>query len=140
GPVAAELLLLLPFLQCRSQCSVQAAKLGALYLPSWLLQGTSMKQHRLAAAVALVGLVLAGCDAQTSEVDLKTPAQKASYGIGLNMGKSLAQEGLDDLDPKAVALGIEDAIGKKEQRLKDDELVEAFAFLQKRAEDRMAKL
>ncbi|BCD84176.1 peptidyl-prolyl cis-trans isomerase [Pseudomonas solani] len=98
-----------------------------------------MKQHRLAAAVALVGLVLAGCDSQTS-VELKTPAQKASYGIGLNMGKSLAQEGMDDLDSKAVAQGIEDAIGKKEQRLKDDELVEAFAFLQKRAEERMTKL
>lgn len=98
-----------------------------------------MKQHRLAAAVALVGLVLAGCDSQTS-VELKTTAQKASYGIGLNMGKSLAQEGMDDLDSKAVAQGIEDAIGKKEQRLKDDELVEAFAFLQKRAEERMTKL
>ena len=98
-----------------------------------------MRQHRLAAAVALVGLVLAGCDSQTS-VELKTPAQKASYGIGLNMGKSLAQEGIDDLDSKAVAQGIEDAIGKKEQQLKDEELVEAFAYLQKRAEERMAKM
>lgn len=98
-----------------------------------------MKQHRLAAAVALVGLVLAGCDSQTS-VKLETPAQKASYGIGLNMGKSLAQEGMDDLDSKAVAQGIEDAVGKKEQRLKDDELTEAFAFLQKRAEERMAAM
>ncbi|WP_339463483.1 FKBP-type peptidyl-prolyl cis-trans isomerase [Pseudomonas sp. EA_105y_Pfl2_R69] len=99
-----------------------------------------MKQHRLAAAVALVGLVLAGCDSQTSEVSLETPAQKASYGIGLNMGKSLAQEGMDDLDSNAVAQGIEDAIGKKEQRLKDEELIEAFAFLQKRAEERMTAL
>ncbi|MFI8481352.1 FKBP-type peptidyl-prolyl cis-trans isomerase [Pseudomonas sp. NPDC078700] len=99
-----------------------------------------MKQHRLAAAVALVGLVLAGCDSQTNSVELKTPAQKASYGIGLNMGRSLAQEGMDDLDSKAVALGIEDAIGKKDQRLKDDELVKAFASLQKRSEERLAKL
>jgi FKBP-type peptidyl-prolyl cis-trans isomerase FklB len=98
-----------------------------------------MRQHRLAAAVALVGLVLAGCDSQTS-VELKTPAQKASYGIGLNMGKSLAQEGMDDLDSKAVAQGIEDAIGKKDQKLKDEELMEAFAALQKRAEERTAKL
>ena len=96
-----------------------------------------MKQHL--AAVALVSLVLAGCDSQTS-AELKTPAQKASYGIGLNMGKSLAQEGMDDLDSQAVAQGIEDAIDKKEQKLKDDELVEAFAFLQKRAEERMAAL
>ncbi|TBU72181.1 peptidylprolyl isomerase [Pseudomonas daroniae] len=99
-----------------------------------------MKQHRLAAAIALVGLVLAGCDSQTSEVKLESPAQKASYGIGLNMGKSLAQEGMDDLDPNAVAQGIEDAIGKKEQRLKDEELIEAFAFLQKRAEERMTAM
>ncbi|TIH08459.1 FKBP-type peptidyl-prolyl cis-trans isomerase [Pseudomonas leptonychotis] len=99
-----------------------------------------MKQHRLAAAVALVGLVLAGCDSQTKELTLETPAQKASYGIGLNMGKSLAQEGMDDLDSNAVAQGIEDAIGKKEQRLKDEELIEAFAFLQKRAEERMVTL
>lgn len=88
------------------------------------------------ATVALLGLVLAGCDSQTN-VELTTPAQKASYGIGLNMGKSLAQEGMDDLDSKAVAQGIEDAIGKKDQKLKDEELVEAFAALQKRAEARV---
>ncbi|PAB38937.1 peptidylprolyl isomerase [Pseudomonas savastanoi pv. nerii] len=99
-----------------------------------------MKQHRLAAAIALVGLVLAGCDKQANTVELKTPAQKASYGIGLNMGKSLAQEGMDDLDSKAVALGIEDAVGKKDQKLKDEELVEAFSALQKRSEERLAKM
>jgi FKBP-type peptidyl-prolyl cis-trans isomerase FklB len=56
------------------------------------------------------------------------------------MGKSLAQEGMDDLDSNAVAQGIEDAIGKTEQRLKDEELIEAFAFLQKRAEERMVEM
>lgn len=99
-----------------------------------------MKQHRLAAAVALVGLVLAGCDSPTSEVKLDTPAQKASYGIGLNMGKSLGQEGMDDLDSKAVALGIEDAIAKKEPRLQEKDLIEAFTTLQKRAEERMTAI
>lgn len=99
-----------------------------------------MRYQRLAAAVAVAGLILAGCDAQTqskSNVQLESPAQKASYGIGLNMGRSLAQEGLDDLDSKAVALGIEDALHKKEQKLTDDQLMEAFASLQKRAEERM---
>ncbi|MDR6358573.1 FKBP-type peptidyl-prolyl cis-trans isomerase FklB [Pseudomonas psychrotolerans] len=56
------------------------------------------------------------------------------------MGKSLAQEGIDDLDPKAVALGIEDAVGKKDQKLTDQQLTEAFAALQKRAEEKMAKV
>ncbi|KAF1054401.1 MAG: FKBP-type 22 kDa peptidyl-prolyl cis-trans isomerase [Stenotrophomonas maltophilia] len=100
-----------------------------------------MKQHRLAAAIALVGLVLTGCDQQAAKsVELKTPAQKASYGIGLNMGKSLAQEGMDDLDSKAVAQGIEDAIGKQKQKLTDEELTEAFTFLQKRSEERLQKV
>ena len=98
-----------------------------------------LRHQRLAPAIALVGLVLAGCDSQTS-VKLDTPAQKASYGIGLNMGKSLAQEGMDDLDSKAVAQGIEDAIGNKEQKLTDEQLMEAFTFLQTRAEERMAEM
>ena len=88
-----------------------------------------MKQYRLAAAVALVGLVLSGCDS-TPKVELESPAQKASYGIGLNMGKSLAQEGIDDLDPKAVALGIEDAVGKKDQKLTDQQLITTASGLQ----------
>jgi FKBP-type peptidyl-prolyl cis-trans isomerase FklB len=100
-----------------------------------------MKLHRLAASVAVLTLVLAGCD-NTAAVspDLKTPAQKASYGIGLSMGKNLSQEGMDDLDSQAVALGIEDALTKKDQRLSDDELMEAFSFLQARAQERMSAL
>lgn len=97
-----------------------------------------MRHQRLAPAIALVGLVLAGCDSETS-VKLETPAQKASYGIGLNMGKSLVQEGMSDLDSRAVAQGIDDALGKKEQQLTDEELMEAFAFLQTRAEEKMAE-
>ncbi|WP_313086393.1 FKBP-type peptidyl-prolyl cis-trans isomerase [Pseudomonas sp.] len=98
-----------------------------------------MRHHRLASAIALVGLVLAGCDSETS-AKLETPAQKASYGIGLNMGKSLAQEGMADLDSKAVAQGIDDAMGKKEQKLTDEQLMEAFSYLQKRAEEHVAEM
>ncbi|MFL9814944.1 FKBP-type peptidyl-prolyl cis-trans isomerase [Stutzerimonas sp. VN223-3] len=98
-----------------------------------------MRHQRLASAIALVGLVLAGCDSETS-AKLETPAQKASYGIGLNMGKSLVQEGMADLDSKAVAQGIDDAIGKKEQKLTDEELMEAFSYLQTRAEERMVEM
>ncbi|AHL74961.1 peptidylprolyl isomerase [Stutzerimonas stutzeri] len=93
----------------------------------------------MASAIALIGLVLAGCDSETS-VKLDTPAQKASYGIGLNMGKSLAQEGMADLDSNAVAQGIDDAIGKKEQKLTDEQLMEAFSALQARAEERMVEM
>ena len=99
-----------------------------------------MKRFALAAAVAVATLTLAGCGEQETAAELKTPAQKASYGLGLNMGRSLAEDGLEDLDPQAVALGISDALAKTEQRLKDDELMAAFEFLQKRSEDRMKAL
>lgn len=100
-----------------------------------------MKLHRLAASVAVLSLVLAGCDNKAADSsDLKTPAQKASYGIGLSMGKNLSQEGMDDLNSQAVALGIEDALAKKDQRLTDEELMEAFGFLQARAQERMSAL
>ena len=100
-----------------------------------------MKLHRLAASVAVLSLVLAGCDNKAADsAELKTPAQKASYGIGLSMGKNLSQEGMDDLDSQAVALGIEDALAKKDQRLTDEELMEAFGFLQARAQERMTAL
>lgn len=101
-----------------------------------------MRYQRLAPAIALVGLVLAGCDSNTSAPDVKldTPAQKASYGIGLNMGKSLVQEGMNDLDSAAVALGIDDALTKQEQKLTDEQLMEAFAYLQTRAEERMEEM
>ena len=100
-----------------------------------------MKLHRLAASVAVLSLVLAGCDNKaTDSAELKTPAQKASYGIGLSMGKNLSQEGMDDLNSQAVALGIEDALAKKDQRLTDEELMEAFGFLQARAQERMSAL
>src|SRR5690554_640384 len=100
-----------------------------------------MKLHRLADSVAVLSLVLAGCDNKAADSsDLKTPAQKASYGIGLSMGKNLSQEGMDDLNSQAVALGIEDALAKKDQRLTDEELMEAFGFLQARAQERMSAL
>lgn len=95
-----------------------------------------MKLHHLAASVAVLTLALVGCD---NKSELKTPAQKASYGIGLSVGKSLSSEGMDDLDAQAVALGIEDAL-KDEQRVADEELMEAFSFLQERAQERMAAL
>lgn len=100
-----------------------------------------MKLHRLAASVAVLSLVLVGCDNKAADsAELKTPAQKASYGIGLSMGKNLSQEGMDDLNSQAVALGIEDALAKKDQRLTDEELMEAFGFLQARAQERMSAL
>lgn len=102
-----------------------------------------MKLKHLAAVVAVATLTLAGCDnskpAQT-KLDLNTPAQKVSYGIGLTMGKNLKEDGMDDINPQAVAAGIADALADAEQRVDDEELMEAFMFVQKRAEEKMNAL
>lgn len=102
-----------------------------------------MKKHRLAIAVALVGLALTGCDSNKesqAEVQLTTAEQKASYGIGLQMGSRLAQDPSVQLDAKAIALGLDDALAKKDARLKDEELEQAFTELRKISEDKLNEL
>jgi FKBP-type peptidyl-prolyl cis-trans isomerase FklB len=101
-----------------------------------------MRKHRLAIAVALVGLALTGCDAkkEQAEVELKTPEQKASYGIGLQMGGRFAQDQSVQLDAQAIALGLNDGLAKKDSRLKDEELEEAFTQLRKISEEKLVEL
>ena len=97
-----------------------------------------MKRNLLAASIALSALALVGCGEK--EPELETSIQQASYGIGLNMGESLLQDGLDDIDPQALALGMQDALEKKEPRVGEEELRQAFTELQSRAEERAAGL
>ena len=69
-----------------------------------------------------------------------TTKQKASYGIGMNVGRSIKQQGLggDDLDVNAVARGIFDALAGKEPALSQVELSAAFAELQRMIESKKA--
>ena len=45
-----------------------------------------------------------------SEVKFETVEQKASYGIGLQMGQQLAGSGLEGLSVDAIAAGIATAL------------------------------
>lgn len=102
-----------------------------------------MKKHHLAVAVAVIGLALSGCDAKTdkqAEVELTTPEQKASYGIGLQMGSRFAQDQSVQLDAKAIAQGISDGLAKAESRLSDEELESAFNELRTISENKLTEL
>lgn len=99
-----------------------------------------MKRKLLAAGIAAGVLSLVGCGETETEVQITTPIQQASYGIGLNMGESLRQDGLDDIDPQALALGMQDALAGQESRVSEDELRAAFMELQARAESRASGL
>jgi FKBP-type peptidyl-prolyl cis-trans isomerase FklB len=62
--------------------------------------------------------------------------QKASYGIGMNIGRSIKKQGLgaDDLDVSVVARGLFDALSGKESALSQAELSAAFEELQRMVE------
>lgn len=62
--------------------------------------------------------------------DLDTPEKRAGYGMGVNIGSTLASQGLlNDLDLDAMILGIRDAVGG-DLKLSDDEILGALQELQ----------
>lgn len=72
---------------------------------------------------------------------LKTPKDKASYAIGLNVGKSLRKDSVD-VDPAILLRGLKDALAGGKTLLTDDEAKAAMTAIQtelrKRAEAKMA--
>src|SRR5690606_24163193 len=58
---------------------------------------------------------------------------------GLNMGQTLAQDGLNDLDLDALKLGMQDALGGKQPRLEDKDIIAAFGDLQARLEEKASE-
>ena len=71
-----------------------------------------------------------------------TTQERASYGIGLNIGRNLKQQGLD-LDLVLLVRGLRDALQGNKSALSDEELNEAFTAIQKelrrkQAEERIA--
>jgi FKBP-type peptidyl-prolyl cis-trans isomerase FklB len=94
----------------------------------------------LAAVVMLSG---SACARQTStSADLKTDKDKASYAVGLNVGKSLQRESID-VDPDIVEQGIKDAMAGGKTLMTDEEVKAAMAALkaaaQKNQEAKMAQ-
>jgi FKBP-type peptidyl-prolyl cis-trans isomerase FklB len=64
-----------------------------------------------------------------SALALTTPKDKASYAIGLNIGKSLHKDSVD-VDPNILAQGIKDALAGSKPLLTDDEAKAAMVALQ----------
>lgn len=71
-----------------------------------------------------------------SEVKLETVEQKASYGIGLQMGQQLAGSGLEGLNVAAIAKGIATSLTGDMPEMEVDEINNALRDLHTRAEQR----
>ena len=95
----------------------------------------------LTCAVAAASMVAVHAQDDAKKPDAAQPVarpemsakQKASYGIGMNIGRSIKQQGLgaDDLDASIVARGIFDALSGKESVLSQEQLSAAFDELQR---------
>lgn len=61
-----------------------------------------------------------------------TPEKKLSYGIGLNMGGQLAQQGFPGLDIASVQQGLADALAGREFALSREEINQAADLISSR--------
>lgn len=84
---------------------------------------------------SIVGIcMLVGCNQQESAVKaptLTTEVDKASYSIGLNMGKQMAQI-KDSIKFDMVKMGIDDAYNGTKIKLSDDEIRASLTEFQQR--------
>ncbi len=69
-----------------------------------------------------------------SEVKFETVEQKASYGIGLQMGQQLAGSGLEGLEVASIAEGIATALKGEMPALEIDEINSALQEIHGRAQ------
>lgn len=69
-----------------------------------------------------------------SEVKFETVEQKASYGIGLQMGQQLAGSGLEGLEVASIAEGIATALKGEMPALEIDEINNALQEIHGRAQ------
>jgi len=81
------------------------------------------------AVPALCAVVLVGCSSGAPDfgsAPLDTNDQKASYGIGLNLGGQLAAAA-DRLDRMALLRGIEDGLQGNDSQIPEDEMQQVLA-------------
>ncbi|MDD4384918.1 MAG: FKBP-type peptidyl-prolyl cis-trans isomerase [Bacteroidales bacterium] len=84
-----------------------------------------MKLVRLA-LIPLLGLsvALVGCNKKGVNVSIKTEADSVSYALGVNIASSLKQGQLDNIEPLAVAKGLDDVYKERKGVMTNEEAVE----------------
>ncbi|MDX1433631.1 MAG: FKBP-type peptidyl-prolyl cis-trans isomerase, partial [Gammaproteobacteria bacterium] len=94
-------------------------------------------KHRIFALALLAGMH-AGASAQ-SDAELGTDVQKFSYGLGLQIGQNLKNQGLSKIDAEAMAAAIDDVLNGRDMRLSVDELrAAAVKYREEMLRDRAA--
>lgn len=86
--------------------------------------------NRLMWGILIAALV--GSVACEKKAKVETDIQKASYGIGTQIGNNMKQQNID-IDTPALAAGLSDALAGKELKLKPEEIQQALMKLQEMA-------
>ncbi|SHO54833.1 FKBP-type peptidyl-prolyl cis-trans isomerase [Vibrio quintilis] len=73
-----------------------------------------------------------------SDIKFETVAEKASYGIGLQMGQQLAGSGLEGLSVDAIAAGIATALTGSQPAIEIDEINNALQEIHNQAQEAQA--
>ena len=97
-----------------------------------------MKLFKQVPVLAMGALLLVGCG-QEKEVNLETHVDQASYGVGLNIGESLARDAVE-LNVDAIAAGISDALSGAEPRVNQEDLQAAFEKIREEQTRKQAAL
>ena len=86
---------------------------------------------RIGGLVVVFGLLLVANTALAAKnLELKTPKDKASYAIGMDMGNSLKKSGVD-VNPDALAKALKDVLTEQKTQLTDQEAGTILADMQK---------
>lgn len=95
-----------------------------------------MKKKMVTTLCTLTALLIAtGCTAQQKELELKTDREKASYSIGMNLGKDFKSKEIE-IDADILAQGIKDVFSGGKVLLTEEESQKTLMALQ---QEMMAK-
>lgn len=96
-----------------------------------------MNSFRYSLALLTVFSTAAIAQDQPAESGLKTDQQKASYGVGRNIGESFRRQGIE-LDLDALIAGLRDASAGKPSQVSEAELEAATMAFQKQIQRKQA--
>jgi len=85
----------------------------------------------LTTAALALGLLATTATAADTKMTLKDDKDKVSYAIGLNIGKSMKQEGLD-INPDALAAAMKDVFAGAKPQLTDEQVQQVMQDFQKK--------
>ena len=95
--------------------------------------------QRIAIVVLAFGVWASSASAQDAPAALKTPKEKLSYAIGMEMGKGVKAEELD-VDPAIVSQGLKDAITGAKPLMSDAELQAVIGALREEMKQKQMQI